>query len=259
MWKHLLELHRESKLNAGEPVYLFAETLLFNEGWLLRSVLKEWKTSSRRSEFPFFRFPSNAKVYSEGQLRTPFKVRPKSERIGESKGETNTRVDGIVGDFSIADGTKSGIKLHQGCEYVAVFEAKLYSPIGKGTKNAPDYDQLSRTTACLIHALLKADLAANCNAHLVVLYPKDNLEISEDDYPKAYIKAQIRKRLAGYMNAGDSIDEIVQFEAGWEEMFERLQGYFVTWEEVLDEIGDESLMRFYKLCKKFNCKKGVRR
>jgi hypothetical protein len=44
MWKHLLELYEESRLNDEQPECLFAETLIFNEGWLLRSVLKAWKT-----------------------------------------------------------------------------------------------------------------------------------------------------------------------------------------------------------------------
>jgi hypothetical protein len=41
MWKHLLKLYDESRLNDGPPECLFAETLIFNEGWLLRSVLDD--------------------------------------------------------------------------------------------------------------------------------------------------------------------------------------------------------------------------
>ena len=149
MWKRLLELYDESKLNEGQPECLFAETLIFNEGWLLRSVLKEWKASSKRYKLPFLPFPADARVYSEGQLRTPFKARFR----GDSKAETNTRVDGVAGHFSIATGTKSGIELACDCRYIAAFEAKLYSPIAKGTKRAPGYDQVSRTTACLIAML----------------------------------------------------------------------------------------------------------
>ncbi len=40
MWRHLLEIYKESRLNAGQPGCPFAETLIFNEGWLLRSALK---------------------------------------------------------------------------------------------------------------------------------------------------------------------------------------------------------------------------
>jgi hypothetical protein len=252
MWTHLLKLYEESLLNAERPECLFKETLIFEEGWLLRSVLKHWKTSSRRSDFPFFRFPSNAKVYSEGQLYTPFKVRPESERTGKRKGETNTRIDGIVGDFSIAEGTKAGIELAPGCEYIAVFEAKLYSPLSRGVKYADHYDQVSRTTACLIHSLLKAGPSRNCRAYVVVLHPEDSPKINEDDYPQSQIEEQIRKRLADYKSAGDCNEELEQFEAGWRGMLDQVKVRFKTWEEVLAEIGDAELGRFYDYCKEFN-------
>ena len=53
MWRHLLEIYKESRLNAGQPECLFAETLIFNEGWLLRSALKEWKVGGARRGLPF--------------------------------------------------------------------------------------------------------------------------------------------------------------------------------------------------------------
>ena len=137
MWEHLIELYERSRLNAGQPECLFAETLIFNEGWLLRSVLQAWKANSTDSRLPFLPFPAEATVYSEGQLRTPFKARCQ----GDPRAETHPRVDGIAGHFSIADGTKSGIELAPGCpplpvpcrgsslvgglaRYDAVFEAK---------------------------------------------------------------------------------------------------------------------------------------
>jgi hypothetical protein len=247
VWKRLLEIYEESRLNEEKPECLFAETLIFNEGWLLRSVLKEWKTNSRRSQFAFFRFPPDARVYSEGQLRTPFKARSRKDKQAES----HTRVDGVVGHFSIAPGTKSGIKLASDCRYIAVFEAKLYSPIGKGIKKAPEYDQVSRTAACLIHTLLGAGLAADCAAYIVILHPEDNLDIDRSHFEKADITERIRMRLAEYKVAGGFTPEIERFEAGWETVLEQLDVEFQTWEEVLNEIGSESLMRFYELCKEF--------
>ena len=159
MWRHLLEIYEESRLNAGQPECFFAETLIFNEGWLLRSALKEWKGNSTSSRLPFLPFPANAVVYSEGQLRTPFKARIQ----GDPRAESHTRVDGIAGHFSIADGTKSGIELAPDCpplpvpcrgsslvglscgpaqgglaRYVAVFEAKAAFgvPSARGLRTA---------------------------------------------------------------------------------------------------------------------------
>ena len=254
MWKRLLEIYEECLLNVGEPECLFKKTLIFEEGWLLRSVLKEWTTNPPDSSLPFLPFPIDAKVYSEGQLFTPFKVRPEGDRTGDPKGETNTRIDGIAGNFSIREGTKAGIKLDPGCEYIAVFEAKMYSPISQGVKNADYYDQVSRTTACLIHAMLQAGPSHNCRAYVVVLYPKDNLAIKREDFAKPDIKARIAKRLVEYKKAGDSSDELLQFEAEWEEKFEQVDIRFEYWDDVLEEIGNESLREFYGLCKEFNKK-----
>jgi|GEM_PF-1075350 len=248
MWNHLLDVYGESRLNPGKPECLFAETLIFNEGWLLRSVLKAWKTNSTSGRLPFLPFPTEAKIYSEGQLRTPFKARFR----GDPQAETHTRVDGIAGYFSIAAGTKTGIELAPGCRYVAVFEAKLYSPIGKGVKHAPGYDQVSRTVGCLIHALLQAKAREGNEAHIVVLYPKDNLDIRPREFDKVHIRDRIRERLAGYISAGGSIPEIDRFEADWEETFGRMVVHFETWEKVLDGTEDSELDRFYELCRQFN-------
>jgi hypothetical protein len=196
---------------------------------------------------PFLPFPAEAKVYSEGQLRTPFKAQFR----GDPQAETHTRVDGTAGCFSIAAGTKTGIELAPGCRYIAVFEAKLYSPIGKDTKNAPQYDQVSRTAACLIHALLQAEPQEGNEAHIVVLYPKDNLDIRPREFDKVHIRDRVRERLAAYKSAGGSTPEIERFEAGWEERLGRMAVHFETWEKVLDGIGDSELDRFYELCRKF--------
>jgi hypothetical protein len=252
MWNLLLAIYEANLLNVGEPKCLFAETQIFNEGWLLRSVLQAWKTNSPASESPFLPIPKDAKVYSEAQLFTPFKVRRRSERAGEPKGETNTRVDGIAGYFSIAPGTKSGIELDRGCPYIAVFEAKLYSPLSTGITHAPKYDQVSRTTACLIHALLEAKPKDGSEAHLVVLYPADHPRIDPGRYEKNHVKHRIASRLKGYKDAGKATDEIRQFETGWEEMSEYVDVHFVTWEDVVDEIDDVELHWFYGLCRQFN-------
>ena len=81
VWKRLLEIYQEGRLNEGQPECLFAETLVFNEGWLLRSALKawkEWKMRSTSSSLPFLPFPPDAKAYSESQLRTPRLQSPSS-------------------------------------------------------------------------------------------------------------------------------------------------------------------------------------
>ena len=71
----LLRIYNLSRTNAGKPECTFAETLIFNEGWLLRGVLKHWQSWTQLARFSFLPFPEGVKVYSEAQLYTPFKAR----------------------------------------------------------------------------------------------------------------------------------------------------------------------------------------
>jgi len=254
MLKELLKLYQTSLVNTESPECLFAEILIFNEGWLLRSALREWMMSSRNSALGFLPFPRGVKVYSEGQLYTPFKARYR----GDKRAESHTHVDGVVGDFSIAD-TKSGVRLNRDFRYIAVFETKLYSPIAGGTKNAPHFDQVSRTAACLINSILMAGSSTGYHAHLVILYASDNHRIDPTAYSKASIENQIATRVDAFMETETPDDLIRRFATEWRSVLENLQIWFVTWEDVLADIGSQDLDQFYSLCKRFNRPAGTQR
>jgi hypothetical protein len=243
MLRDLLGVYEAGRINPGAPECLFPETLIFNEGWLLRLVLTEWLAGRGSSGFGFLPFPKGVTVYSEGQLYTPFR--------GGTRPETNTHVDGIVGDFSIND-TKSGIVLKSDFRYLAAFEAKLFSRISSGVKNAPDYDQVSRTAACLINSILLAEPQASYSAHLVVVYAKDNRHINRAAYSRGHIEEKIAHRLEPFTATEHRSDAIERFAEGWECTLDRLQIHFLTWEEVLADIGSHSVSRFYERCKEFN-------
>ena len=159
MIRELLTIYEEGRINPGSPECMFAETLIFNEGWMLRAAMRAWLEGRGRSGLGFLPFPPGVVAYSEAQLFTPFPRRPKGDRLGEG----NTHVDGIVGQFTIA-GSKSGITLDAECRYLAVFEAKMYSGLSRGVANVRDYDQVSRTAACMIHGMLEAGAAEDCAA-----------------------------------------------------------------------------------------------
>jgi len=242
MLKELLDLHQAGLINPEAPKRLFPETEIFNERWLLRLVLKEWLTGSGGSQFGFLPFPDGVTAYSEGQLYTPFKR--------GSHREGNTHVDGIVGDFSIKD-TKSGIELKSDLRYIAAFEAKLYASLSADVTYAPGYDQVSRTAACLINSVVRARPQPTYSAHLVIVHAKKNKYIHSADYEEDYIERSVAKRLEPFTAAEERSDAIERFAAGWKEVFERLEVHFLTWEEVVADIGDRELSRFYDLCKEF--------
>lgn len=243
----LMEIYNGSKLNAEKPKCIFAETLVFNEGWLLRGILERWRKCELTTKFPFLPFPDNIKIYSEAQLRTPFKKRSQDD----NQGEGHTHVDGIVGDFSI-NGTKSGVVLNRDCRYLAVFEAKMYSGLSDRVKNVADYSQVSRTLACIVNSALETSLSS---IHFIVAYPKNNVKIEPARYNKSCVKKEIEKRLDGYKQtdlANRADKRFSAFEKQWRSVLRNINVEFITWEDVLEEFGDKDIMKFYKLCKKYN-------
>lgn len=217
----------------------FPETLIFNEGWLLRSILNKFKYSRTKLSFPFLPFPEDSRIFSEAQLSTPFNKSPKNE--------TNTHTDGIVGDFLIRGGTKSGIAL-KAPKYLAFFEAKMNSGLSKGTKNITDYNQLSRTVACIINELKNIKEIKDVKVWSVVLYPKDNKKIDKSLEDKIILQEQISKRIRDYdINRVDRI-----FCNSWNNILNNIEVKFVTWEDIITELKDNELTEFYEKCKQFN-------
>lgn len=242
MIEELLRIYEESRLNPAQPECLFNPTLVFNEGWLLRAVLRQWKLAPGEAPLPFLPFPADATVYSEGQLHTPFAPRQRGDPLAEA----HSHVDGIVGDFSIG-ATRSGIEVSADCRYLAVFEAKLYSQIASGTSRMAGYDQVSRTVACVINALLCAGCSGPIAAHVVVLYPADNAGINPARYGKTYLEQQIATRVQDF-----GLPPTAVFTRGWRAALETVQLWFVTWEEALAETADGQMREFYQLCQRFN-------
>lgn len=116
-----------------------------------------------------------------------------------------------------------------------------------------DFDHPERNDFLAINQF-RADLPGSGSPprYIVVLYPKDNPAINRKKYTKVHVRDQIADRLKKYKAAGDSTNEIARFEGGWMEVLDKLQVHFETWEDVLAEIGEGSLDRFYDLCKRFN-------
>ena len=247
MLQELLQIYDQSQVNAGKPECSFAETLIFNEGWLLRAVLKEWQDQPSSSGLDFLPFPRNARVYSEAQLYTPFKARFR----GDKEAEGHTHADGIVGEFVLA-GATSGVVLKPKWRYLAVFEAKMFSPLSRGVKHAPHYDQVSRTAACMVHAILESGRKVGLSCHLAILYAADNKKVQPEQYTLACMKNQISERVQGYLSSDEPPMPDAKFLREWQDVLPSIQIHFLTWEDVLAEIGNDDLDRFYSLCKRFN-------
>jgi len=86
----LLAIYEQARINPDTPECIFAETLIFNEGWMLRAAMKAWLEGQGQSAFPFLPFPPGVTAYSEAQLYTPFR----QPRAGRSAGRGASIVPG---------------------------------------------------------------------------------------------------------------------------------------------------------------------
>jgi len=101
-------------------------------------------------------------------------------------------------------------------------------------------------------AILQAELADRCAAHLVVLYPQDYNEIQPSHYTSEYIERQIAARVRGYLSAEGYDESNTRFFTKWRDVLPQIQIQFLTWEAVVVGMGNGDLDRFYTLCKRFN-------
>ena len=89
----------------GSVASVLPPTELFNEGWMLRLVL-DWLDRNRQVEHPLS-FRAGARWYSEALL--PSRFLPKTR--GDSRAESFTHADGILGHFGVASGVRGDATL----------------------------------------------------------------------------------------------------------------------------------------------------
>jgi hypothetical protein len=224
-------------------------TVLYNEGWMLRLLLD----AGERGLLPNF-MPRGVRWFSEGQLRTPFGQR------GSGTSESNTRADGVFGDFKLVGRTRSGIDLESNARRFVVLEAKLYAPLSTGTKNAPGYDQVARTVACMANTLHRAGLTPDTFEELrfVLLVPKET--ISDGGIPELTADS-IRRKIDARINQFGAPPHLQKWRDVWAwPLLARLERgkclQLITWDSVLGQLTQESdrteLKEFYESCKGYN-------
>jgi hypothetical protein len=229
-------------------------TIFYNEGWMLRIVLD----AAAHGCLPEV-MPKGGHWYSEAQLRTPF---------GRDKGrkhEGNTHADGVVGDFSYINDTKSGLEILNDAKRFSVYEAKMYSPLSSGTKNAPNYDQAARNVACIAYALQNAGRRPelmDCVGFYVVA-PESEIERRQFEHAMQpdSIRSRIDERVQQF--TGIARDTLRDWQAEWfnplvSKMDSEQSLKCVSWEELLEQIlasptspGPE-ITEFYEKCKQHN-------
>jgi len=225
-------------------------TQLYNEGWMLRLAL-DWFERNRTAKHPFA-FCDGARWYSEALLQPAFLP----ESRGDSKAESFTHADGIVGHFSVRPGERAEATLEADATQLVIIEAKLGSGLSSGVKNAPGFDQAARNVACMANMLYRAGRKPNALTQLgfYVVAPLQQIEanVFGNLVSKDSIRRKVAARAATYAGTRDA-----WFREAFEPLLDRVALGVISWESVVHQVQSEEYAAFYKKCIAFNPLRGA--
>ena len=229
----------------------FPPTTLYNEGWLLRFVV-DWFSTSGITDHPLS-FPKDGHWFSEARLPSAFLPRFRGDPLAES----HTNADGVIGHFMIGSTGKTDLALTSDATHFVILEAKLYSGLSKGVKNAKYYDQAARNIACIAEVLRRADRKPKSFTQLgfYVLAPKDQIESRtfSRHLDKQSINDKVKRRVSSYKGERDD-----WFKDWFIPALEVIDIRSISWEAVLDIINEkdsntgDSLKEYYSQCLTFH-------
>jgi len=229
----------------------FRPTEIYNESWLVKLVM--WQASMiPDADFPLG-FLDDSTWFSEALLPTVFKARYKGDSLAESR----TNADGVIGHFLIGEKSKADFELTDNPNQFTVVEAKIGSPLSKGTSNAPYFDQAARNVACMAEVIAQTNLVPSALSRLefVVLAPEASIRKNRfrKQMSRDSIRSKVGQRVSAYDGALDS-----WYDDCFEPTLDHIQLTLLSWEETIQWIRKErpseadELSDFYDLCLEFN-------
>ncbi len=242
-----LERISQIQARADEPDSPIRPTEVFNEGWMLRLTL-DWIKEDAPPDHPFG-LEEGSSWSSEALLPSAFLPR----RRGDSLGEGWTNADACVGHF-VQQPRRGNLSLEPEAAQFIVIEAKMFSGLSRGTKNAPGFDQAARNVACIAEVLRLAGRVPDEMTSLAFLVtaPQAQIEagIFGDLVTQRSIRGKVMERVASYSGGRDE-----WLHEWFEPVLESLRVELLSWESLL--VGaPEALTEFYALCLKHNERKG---
>lgn len=236
---------------AHENLGRIRATELYNEGWMLRLLL-DWVEAHPESDHELS-LCSGARWYSEALLPSQFKGY-------RGLGEGWTSADGVVGHFDIGCRHKGGLTLAADASQFVVIEAKMFSPLSSGTKNAPDYNQAARNVACIAQVLKEAQRTPDSMESALAFYvaaPQEQIknDIFCDEDGKAIVEREairrcVEQRVESYEARGDC-SKRTWFEEWFTPILKVIELGLLSWEELILPAGSR-YKEFYERCLKFN-------
>ncbi len=234
----------------------FCPTEIYNESWLVKLIMSQ--ASSIPAENHPLSFLPGSSWYSEALLPTAFKARQQADPLSESR----TNADGVIGHFRIGHKAKADFELLKTARQFTVVEAKVGSPLSKGTTNFPDFDQAARNVACIAECLAQADLipASLERLDFIVLAPAKSIEQGTfaDKMTKSSIKGKVKDRKDAYKDKLDKRKLNEWYGKRFLPTLDRIQLHSLSWEDSIDWIrahnpqAADQLDDFYQMCLKYN-------
>ncbi len=230
---------------------LVQPTELFNEGWMLRLVM-DWFSRQQADSHPLS-FSLGARWFSEALLRSPFPARSGKDGLAESY----THADGTIGHFQIGGSGKGDLVLAHDATQLVVIEAKLFSALSHGVKNARCYDQAARSVACMAEILHRAvprvDQFSSLGFYVAAPQQQIDRRVFAKEMDRDAIMKKVRQRAKEYGGEKDQ-----WFREMFLPAFERIGVGCLSWESILgyvearDPAAARSLADFYRRCLQHN-------
>ena len=227
-------------------------TQLYNEGWMLRLILDRFASLDLKHRGHPLALPANGRWYSEALLPSAFLRRSSRDPLAESW----THADGVIGDFSIGDEAKGDLSLQSDAKHFVVLEAKMFSKLSAGVKNAPYFNQAARIVACCAEVLRRAGRPGQEFRALgfYVLAPSSQIEqgVFANQLTKAELQRVVKQRVSEYSGKKDK-----WFSDWFLPTLDCLDIQSLSWEAILDflierDTGASDLKEFYRRCLQFN-------
>lgn len=236
----------------GGPDKNFPPTDLYNEGWMLRLVL-DWLSLHPNIDFDLS-FSTDDQWYSEALLPSIFLPRKR----GDSLAESWTHADGVIGNIMIGANREGDLSLTKDASRLIVTEAKMFSKLSPGVKNASYYNQAARNVACIAEVLHRANIAPSqfTKIGFYVIAPESQIKIGtfSDYMAPGEILNIVKRRISGYQEP----DKDLWSEEWFMPVMDKIHIREISWEEIINEItqidsiSGEEIQSFYEKCLEFN-------
>ena len=253
MIKHIVDI-LESIKELEDQKSNIPPTQLYNEGWMLRLVLKWFNANTEINHE--LSMKKQTRWYSEALLSSRFLPKSQKDKLSEK----HTHADGVYGDFDIVG--KGDLLLKENCRQFVVVEAKMFSKYSKGTKNAPNFNQAARNVACMCNIVTNSGQKNIDDISFFTIVPEE--QISQEKTFTEYINIEhIKKTVLMRINKYNDRSDYQKY-LEWYNSFlcfcKKIKIKLFSWEEIIkyiisnDPDYGNDLNTFYEYCIKYNKK-----